>query len=113
MGVRGGLEPAGGRLAHNLMLFARVLRSAGMPIGPGKVLDAVAAVRAVGITRRDDFYWALHAVFVNRAAQRPIFDQAFHLFWRNPRFLERLMSLTAPAPDDPGLTPAEPLAPPA
>jgi len=33
-----------GRLVANLMHFARTLRAAGLPVGPGKVLDAVAAV---------------------------------------------------------------------
>ena len=78
----------GGSLLANLMHFARTLRAAGLPVGPGKVIDAVAAVRAVGITDRRDFYWTLHAVFVNRPDQRLIFDQAFHVFWRNPDLLE-------------------------
>lgn len=86
----------GGRLAENIMHFARTLRAAGLPVGPGKVLDAVRAVEVVGVRRRDDFYWALHAVFVNRRDQKMLFDQAFHVFWRNPRFLERMMGLLLP-----------------
>ena len=86
----------GGKLVANIMHFARALRTAGLPIGPGKVLDAISAVRAVSMGRRDDFYWALHAVFVNRRDQREIFDQAFHVFWRNPRLLERMMQLVLP-----------------
>ena len=82
---------ADGRLLANLMHFARTLRAAGLPVGPGKVIDAVAAVRAVGITDRRDFYWTLHAVFVNRPDQRLIFDQAFHVFWRNPELLKKMM----------------------
>src|SRR5258708_12631459 len=78
------------------MHFARPLRAAGLPVGPGKVIDAVAAVRAVGITNRADFYWTLHAVFVNRPDQRPLFDQAFHVFWRNPELLKKMMSLVLP-----------------
>ncbi len=85
-----------GRLVENLMQFARVLRAAGLPVGPGKVIDAAAAVGAVGLRSRDDFYWTLHAVFVNRREQRETFDQAFHVFWRNPRILERLMSVVLP-----------------
>jgi uncharacterized protein with von Willebrand factor type A (vWA) domain len=87
---------AEGRLLANLMHFARVLRAAGLPVGPGKVLDAVDAVRAVGITDRRDFYWTLHAVFVNRRDQREIFDQAFHIFWRNPDLLRRSMAMLLP-----------------
>ena len=94
----------GGRLAENVLHFARVLRAAGLPVGPGKTLDAVRAAETVGLTRRDDFYWALHAVFVNRRDQREIFDQAFHVFWRNPRILERMMQMVLPqfkGPPDP------------
>src|SRR5258708_33617684 len=88
--------PADGRLISNLMHFARTLRAAGLPVGPGKVLDAVAAVEAVGITDRRDFYWTLHAVLVNRADQRVLFDQAFHVFWRNPELLKKMLALVLP-----------------
>jgi len=84
------------RLAQNIMMFARTLRAAGLPIGPGKVIDAVDAVKAAGIGSRDDFYWTLHAVFVQRREQREIFDQAFHIFWKNPKFLQRMMSMLLP-----------------
>src|ERR1700746_2621779 len=85
-----------GRLLANLMHFARTLRVAGLPVGPGKVIDAVTAVQAIGITNRNDFYWTLHAVFVNRPDQRLIFDQAFHVFWRNPDLLKKMMGLVLP-----------------
>jgi uncharacterized protein with von Willebrand factor type A (vWA) domain len=78
------------------MYFARALRAAGLPIGPGKVLVAIEAIRAAGLESRQDFYWTLHAVFVNRFDQRELFDQAFHIFWRNPELLERMMSLMMP-----------------
>lgn len=94
-----------GRLAANIMHFARALRAAGLPVGPGHVLEAIRAVDSVGFDSRQDFYWTLHAVFVNRRDQREIFDQAFHVFWRNPKLLERMMSMILPtfrgAEDDP------------
>ena len=104
-----------GRLVANLMHFARTLRAAGLPVGPGKVIDAVAAVQAVGITHRSDFYWTLHAVFVNRPDQRLIFDQAFHVYWRNPELLKKMMALVLPQlnvelPQDPGAEMARRLA---
>lgn len=86
----------GSKLVDNIMHFARILRAAGLPIGPGKVIDAVAAVREVGVTSRSDFYWALHAVFVNRRDQHDLFDQAFHIFWKDPRILERMMGILLP-----------------
>src|ERR1051325_7822448 len=94
----------GGKFAENIMHFARVLRAAGLPAGPGKTIEAIRAVEACGIRQREDFYWALHAVFVNRQDQRVLFDQAFHIFWRNPKILERMMSLLLPTlrPEDMG-----------
>ena len=91
------MDPSDGRLIENLIHFGRALRAAGMAIGPGKLIHAVEAVRTVGLSRRDDFYWALHAVLVSRRDQRPLFDQAFHLFWRNPQLLERMMGLMLPS----------------
>jgi uncharacterized protein with von Willebrand factor type A (vWA) domain len=85
-----------GRLVANVMHFARVLRAAGLPVGPGKVLEAVRALEVIDLGQRHDFYWTLHAVFVNRRDQRMLFDQAFHIFWRKPDLLERAMQLLLP-----------------
>lgn len=90
-----------GKIATNIMHFARVLRSAGLPVGPGKVIEGIKAVETIGLDNRDDFYWSLHAVFVNRRDQREIFDQAFHVFWRNPKLLERMAQLVLPSFVDP------------
>lgn len=91
-----GEQQGEGRLVANLMQFARTLRAAGLPVGPGRVLDALRAVETVGISSREDFYWALHASFVNRRDQHDLFDQAFHIFWRNPKILERMMAMLLP-----------------
>jgi hypothetical protein len=87
------LRPLTGKLAENIMHFARVLREAGIPVGPGTVLDALDAANCGSIRTRDDFYWTLHAVFVKRRDQRELFDQAFHVFWKKPKMLEQLMQL--------------------
>jgi hypothetical protein len=88
--------PGSGKLAANVMHFARALRAAGLPVGPGRVLDALHAVEAVGVERRADLYWTLHAVFVSRRDQRELFDQCFHVFWRDPKLLERMQHLLLP-----------------
>lgn len=69
-----------GKLAANITHFARALRRAGMPLGPGHVLDAVRAVEVAGFSSRDDFYWTLHACFVTRPEQRELFGQTFPAF---------------------------------
>jgi uncharacterized protein with von Willebrand factor type A (vWA) domain len=90
------LENAAGRLAENILYFARALRAAGIPVGPGAVLDALAAVQAAGVGTRDDFYWTLHAVFVKRHEHTVLFDQAFRIFFRRRAYLERLMAMMLP-----------------
>jgi uncharacterized protein with von Willebrand factor type A (vWA) domain len=87
---------ATGRLAENILHFARVLRAAGLPVGPAKVIAALEAVQAVGIEHREDFRTALESVFIERHEQQALFDQAFELYWRNPRLLERMMQLLLP-----------------
>jgi uncharacterized protein len=85
-----------GRLSENILHFARVLRAAGLPVGPAKVIAALEAVQAVGIEHREDFRTALESVFIERHEQQVLFDQAFELYWRNPRLLERMMQLLLP-----------------
>ena len=108
----GGEGPGGGKgtdwgeqLTERVTDFARLLRRAGLPTGPGDVLNAVGALASVDVTRPDEFYWALQAVFVRRGEHRPIFYEAFRLFWsdRPPTnaVLEELLSLSkvpVPAP---------------
>ncbi|HEX9276801.1 MAG TPA: VWA domain-containing protein [Casimicrobiaceae bacterium] len=86
----------GPRLAENILHFARVLRAAGLPVGPAKVIVALEAVQAVGVERREDFRAALESVLIERHEQQALFDQAFELYWRNPRLLERMMQLLLP-----------------
>src|SRR5437764_7074444 len=85
-----------GRLAENILYFARALRAAGVPIGSGAVLDALAALAAAGIGSREDFYWTLHAVFVKRHEHSLLFDQAFRIFFRKRAFLDKLMASLLP-----------------
>jgi hypothetical protein len=88
--------PPSGKLAENIMHFARVLREAGIPVGPGAVIDALDAALSGSLRSREDFYWTLHAVLVKRRDQRELFDQAFHIFWNKPKILEQMMQLFLP-----------------
>jgi len=82
------------------MHFARLLRAAGLRIGPDRVVDCVKALDLAGAhqfpLRREDWYWTMSAVLLSRNEQRPIFDQAFRIFWRDPKLAERMMQLMLP-----------------
>ncbi len=84
------------KLAQNITHFARALRKAGLAVGPGRVIDAIRAVQAAGFTEKLDFYWTLHACFVSKPEERQVFSQLFRLYWRDPRYLEQMMSFMTP-----------------
>ncbi len=83
---RGGRSepPVSSKLAENVVHFTRLLRGAGLRLGPASALDALAAAAAVDVLRRGELYWALQAVLVKRPEDRDLFDEAFRLFWRDP-----------------------------
>lgn len=85
-----------GRLAENILYFARALRAAGIPVGPGAVLDALEALNVARVGGRDDFYWTLHAVFVKRREHMPLFDQAFEIFFRKRGYIEKMIASLLP-----------------
>ena len=87
---------ASGKLAQNILYFARALREAGLPVGPGSVLDAIGAVAAAGIGERADVYAALHAVLVNKREHSVLFRQAFDIFWKRKGFMEKLIAMMSP-----------------
>ena len=89
-------EPS--RLAVNIMHFGRALRIAGLPIGTGKIIDAVTAAEISGLRSLDDFYWALHSIFVSRPEHELIFRQGFQIFWKRPELLEKLLETGLLAP---------------
>ena len=87
---------SGGRLAENVVHFARVLRAAGLPVGPDRVVNALKALEHAGVEHRERVHAALSAVLIDRHEHQPIFDSAFAAFWRDPKLFERLMYLTLP-----------------
>ncbi|HEU5019745.1 MAG TPA: VWA domain-containing protein, partial [Pseudolabrys sp.] len=95
-GARDRNDERSGRLAENILYFARALRAAGMPVGPGAVLDALEAVNVAQIGNREDFYWTLHAIFVKRHEHTILFDQAFQLFFRRRGYLDKLIASMLP-----------------
>lgn len=85
------------KLTHNITHFARALRAAGLPIGTGRVIDAVRAVAVAGFTSRTDFFYTLRACLVTRPEHLLVFAQVFRLYWRDPRYVEHMMAMMLPA----------------
>ncbi|WP_458096834.1 vWA domain-containing protein [Roseomonas sp. WA12] len=82
-------------LAPNLMAFGRVLRRAGLPVGPAEGLSAAVALAHIPLSDREAFRAALRATMVHRRDHFEVFDAAFDLFWRNPD-----APIRASSPDD-------------
>jgi len=71
-----------GNIADNVVGFARALRAAGLPVGPGAVIDAMNALQLIEIGNRGEVFTALESIFVKRHEHALIFKQAFDLFFR-------------------------------
>lgn len=78
------------------MHFARVLREAGMPVGTDRVRLSLQALQVAGLESRADFKATLAACMIDRAEHRLLFEQAFHIFWRDPELLARVMAMLLP-----------------
>ncbi|WP_075215698.1 vWA domain-containing protein [Mongoliimonas terrestris] len=89
-------DPAESRLSENVVLFARLLRRAGMPVGPASVVDAVEALTVAGVGSRADVYWTLHSIFVTRRDHHVLFDEAFRTFWRSRGLVEKMIAMMSP-----------------
>ncbi|MGB3448339.1 MAG: VWA domain-containing protein [Xanthobacteraceae bacterium] len=91
-------SPVTGLIADNVVGFARALRAAGIPVGPGAVIDAFEALRVIDIGHRGEVYATLQAVFVKRHEHSLIFAQAFDLFFRAEQEWMHLLD-SVPLPD--------------
>jgi uncharacterized protein len=85
-----------GKLSENIAYFARALRDAGLPVGPGAVLDAVGALEAASIRNKHDFFWVLHAIFVKKREHSEVFEQAFRIFFRRRSLVEKIIATLSP-----------------
>ena len=90
------LPETDGKLVENIIHFARALRKAGLKVGTSQLKSAISAVAAAGFTQRADFYYALRSTMVSRPENLEVFHQVFHMFWRDPEFLERMVRSMLP-----------------
>jgi uncharacterized protein with von Willebrand factor type A (vWA) domain len=83
-------------LTRHLVTFGRVLREAGLEVGPGRLEDALRGLDAVDVTRQDDVYWTLRTTLVARREDLEPFDRAFDAW-----FLRRAVRVPARREVDP------------
>src|SRR5580700_7463984 len=92
------LSPPTGQTADNIVGFARALRAAGIPVGPGAVIDALNALQLIDIGGRGDVFATLQAIFVKRHEHALVFAQAFDLFFRAAEDWKQMLD-SVPLPD--------------
>ena len=93
----------GDAFVRKLVTFGRILREAGLEVGPGRMQDALLGLAAVDLTARDDVYWALRCTIVSRRDDIEVFDAAFAAFWeRAPRVVlqQRPIELGVDLPEE-------------
>jgi hypothetical protein len=92
------LNPPTGMMADNVVGFARALRAAGLPVGPGAVIDALQALQLIEIGNRAELFATLQAIFVKRHEHMLIFAHAFALFFRAEEEWKHMLD-SIPLPD--------------
>jgi uncharacterized protein with von Willebrand factor type A (vWA) domain len=86
----------GNAVVRHIVTFGRVLREAGLEVGPGRVADAMKGLDSVELARQDDVYWTLRQTLVSRREDIEAFDRAFHAW-----FLRVTGKQPAPTPAPP------------
>jgi uncharacterized protein len=87
----------GRAVVSHIVTFGRVLREAGLEVGPGRVADALKGLDAVGLSRQDDVYWTLRQTLVSRREDIEPFDRAFRA-WFLRTAVEPAAAATTPPP---------------
>jgi uncharacterized protein with von Willebrand factor type A (vWA) domain len=84
-----------GLLQLNVMHFARLLRRAGLKVGPADMLAAQQAIGLVDFTDKTQMRTAMRATMVHRHEDADIFDYAFSIFWRDPEAARQAQAMAA------------------
>jgi uncharacterized protein len=99
---------AGDAIVGHVVTFGRVLREAGLEIGPGRVADALRALDAVDLARQEDVYFSLRQTLVSRHDELDLFDRAYGAWFLRapvlppvrPRMTAEIVSHVSEAPVD-------------
>jgi uncharacterized protein with von Willebrand factor type A (vWA) domain len=85
-----------GKMADNIVGFARTLRRAGFPMDSERISVALESALLIGLDNKQDFRAALEATMVCRQQDREVFDQLFDAYFRNPELTRQLLAQMLP-----------------
>jgi uncharacterized protein len=88
----------GSAIVRHVVTFGRVLREAGIEVGPGRLADAVRGLGTVDLTRQDDVYFTLRQTLVCRHDELELFDRAFNAWFLRGPVAPPARGLVTPAP---------------
>jgi uncharacterized protein with von Willebrand factor type A (vWA) domain len=85
-------------VVSHVVTFGRVLRQAGLEVGPGRVVDALNGLDRIELERQDDVYWTLRQTLVSRSEDLDAFDRAFRAWFLRAPFTPSARPLEIPQP---------------
>ncbi len=68
-------------LLDNLVVFGRMLRQAGLPVGTDRLIDLADALRLIDLGSREEVHAACRVLLVQRHEDFIVFDRVFDEFW--------------------------------
>src|ERR1700756_750535 len=80
-------------LSSNVMHFARLLRRAGLPVGPAETIAAQEALTRIDLGSKTQARTALRTALFPRHEHQEVFAHAFALFWRDPTAAEQAAAM--------------------
>lgn len=90
------IEQPGHAFLGNCLLFIRMLRHAGIPIGLDQTLAFARALEWINIGSRDEMYYTARALLISHYEHLRLFEAIFSRFWRSPTLAERRQKQTMP-----------------
>ena len=85
-----------GKMADNIVGFARTLRRAGFPMDSERISVALESALLIGLDDKQDFRAALEATMVCRQQDLEVFEQLFDAYFRNPELTQQLLAQMLP-----------------
>jgi uncharacterized protein with von Willebrand factor type A (vWA) domain len=90
-------------VVRHVVTFGRILREAGLEVGPQRLQDGLNGLDRVELARRDDVYWTLRQTLVSRADDLAAFDSAFTAWFERAPVRPPMRAVEQPQPIRPSV----------